>query len=223
MDKQEKNKEYVILLLFVFLLIAVVFLVLRSSFLTNQISLVKQRSEQANSKVQDNQYISPIEMATDPVKGNPEAKNKLFIYSSFSCLHCASFRLEINKLLEKKPNDFKIIWKDAISISDDKGKSSAVAARCAQAQGKFWEYHDLLFSNPDKFTAVDFIGYAQQLNLDVSSFGACLESREILSLIQSGQNEAIAVGVDGTPFTVFNDQRLSGFYSYQDLIELLNK
>lgn len=223
MDKQEKNKEYVILLLFVCLLVAVIFLILRSSFLTNQISLIKQRSEQANSKTQDNQYISPIEMATDPVKGNLNAKNKLFVYSSFSCLHCASYRLEINKLLEKKPKDFKIIWKDAVSVNDDKGKRSAIAARCAQAQGKFWEYHDLLFTNLDKFTTMDFIGYAQQLGLDVSAFGACLESQETLSLIQSGQNEAIAVGVDGTPFTVFNNQRLSGFYSYQDLIELLSK
>lgn len=223
MNDQEKNKQYVILLLFVLMLIAVLFLVLRNSFLTKQINLVKQKAEEAINKIDDPGYIDPIDLVTDPIKGNLKAKNILYVYSSFSCIHCSAYRLELNKLLEKKANEVKVIWKDAVSINDERAKSSAIAARCAQKQGKFWEYHDLLFDNQDDLKQVSYLAFAQELGLDVKKFSTCLESPEILSLIQSGQNEAIAVGVDGTPFTVFNGQKLSGTYAYQTLVDLLSK
>lgn len=221
MDKEKQNQEIIIFLLFVLLIVAVGFIFLRNSFLSSEINKVEKRSEEALAKISDNKVINPIDRPSDPFRGNEQADNKFYIYSSFSCSHCADFSLELKKLLEKHSNKVKIIWKDAVSNNDFVGEKAALAARCAQQQGRFWEYHDLLFANQSKLTDQDLIEYAKTLNLNESGFISCFSLKKTAGIILDSQNEALAVGVDGTPYIFVNGQRLSGAYKYEQLKELL--
>mgnify|MGYP001461290968 CR=1 FL=1 len=221
MEKEKQNQELIILLLFVLLFVTVGFLFLRNSFLSGEISKVEKRSEEALARISDNSVIEPVDKLSDPFRGNEQAENKFYVYSSFSCSHCSSYSLEIKKLLEKNGDKVKVIWKDAVSNDDFIGEKAALAARCAQQQGKFWEYHDLLFANQNKLTDQDLIDHAKTIGLNEIDFKSCVSLKKTATIIQASQNEAVAVGVDGTPYTVVNGQRLSGVYLYEQLKELL--
>lgn len=221
MENEKQKQEIIIFLLLVLMVVAVGFIFLRNSFLSGEISKVEKRSEEALASLNNTKNIEPIDKVSDPVKGNEQAVNKIYVYSSFSCTHCADFNIQLNKLLEKEVDKVKIIWKDAISANDLVGEKAAIAARCAQQQNKFWEYHDVLFANQSKLSDQDLLLYAKAVGLNETDFNSCITLKKTVNLIQVAQNEAIAVGVDGTPYIVINGQRLSGVYQYEQLKELV--
>lgn len=92
---------------------------------------------------------------------------------------------------------------------------AAQAAECAADQGKFWEYHDLLFEkqngeNVGTFTKENLINYAQELNLDATKFDPCLNNDQTLDRVQADTLEGRNVGVSGTPTFFINGKPLVG-------------
>ena len=86
---------------------------------------------------------------------------------------------------------------------------SAEASRCALEQGKFWEYHDQLFT-ASKLEKDDLIGYARNLKLDDKQFGSCLSSEKYKADIEKDEQEGRKAGVNGTPGFFINGVALSG-------------
>ncbi|HEU5400045.1 MAG TPA: DsbA family protein, partial [Terriglobales bacterium] len=91
----------------------------------------------------------------------------------------------------------------------DHAEIAAEASRCALEQGKFWEYHDQLFtaSNLDKEALV---GYARNLKLDDKQFESCLTSGKYKADIAKDQEEGRKLGISGTPGFFINGIELSG-------------
>ena len=92
---------------------------------------------------------------------------------------------------------------------------AAQAAECAADQGKFWEYHDLLFDkqngeNVGLFTKEKLIAYAKELNLDAAKFDPCLQQDETLQRVISDTQEGRQVGVTGTPTFFINGKPMVG-------------
>jgi protein-disulfide isomerase len=92
---------------------------------------------------------------------------------------------------------------------------AAQASECAADQGKFWEYHDLLFDkqtgeNVGTFTKENLIKYAQELKLDAAKFASCVNNDETLERVKADTLEGRAVGVSGTPTFFINGQPLVG-------------
>jgi protein-disulfide isomerase len=92
---------------------------------------------------------------------------------------------------------------------------AAQAAECAADQGKFWEYHDLLFDkqngeNVGLFTKEKLIAYAKELGLDSAKFDPCLQNDETLQRVIQDTQEGRQVGVTGTPTFFINGQPLVG-------------
>jgi protein-disulfide isomerase len=79
---------------------------------------------------------------------------------------------------------------------------AAQAAECAADQGKFWQYHDLLF---DKL-----VGFAKELGLDMTKFEPCLKNDQTLARVQADQEEGSEAGVRGTPTFFINSVPLVG-------------
>lgn len=81
---------------------------------------------------------------------------------------------------------------------------AAEAAECANRQGKFWEYHDMLFNqwrgeNVGTFTKPNLEKYASDLKLDTAAFNQCLESDATKSVVDGTTNDAARLGVNATP------------------------
>jgi protein-disulfide isomerase len=172
-----------------------------------------------NSLNQENQLqlTSPVFKTTDPTKGQNVAENTIVVFSNFNCPYCQQQADALDQLENKYPNKLFIIWKDLVPALDLTGKMAALAARCAQAQDKFWQYHDYLFANQDDTSEDLYQNIAQKLNLNLDKFNQCLLSQEPLVLIESDIEEAGALGIDATPYLFINGQRNSGALTLAEL------
>ncbi len=88
--------------------------------------------------------------------------------------------------------------------------AAAEAARCANQQGKFWEYHDQLFEQQDNLGASLYTALAQSLKLDMDKFNSCLNGHLTLAKVKKDYEDGLAAGVIGTPTFFVNGYPLSG-------------
>ncbi|MBU2229515.1 DsbA family protein [Patescibacteria group bacterium] len=160
-----------------------------------------------------NSYL-PTVLETDPVRGNEDALVTIVEFGDYGCSHCASMQNTLARILVEYPDQVKIVWKD-LPISSS--ANAAIAARCAQLQGKFWEMHDLLFKNSFFLNKGRFLDLAEDLGLQMEEFNSCIDLGTTAPLVQEGVDQAATLKIDGTPYYFINDQEISGSISYDDL------
>ena len=120
--------------------------------------------------------------------------------------------------LEKKyiqNGTLRLEWRDFPYIGEE-SRRAAIAARAAQEQGKFWEYHDILYQNQKgenrgAFSDENLIGFAREAGLDVERFEAALESGKYEAAVQKVFREGQDAGIQGTPSFNINGRVLVGF------------
>ena len=84
------------------------------------------------------------------------------------------------------------------------------AARCAAEQGKFWEYHDLLFERSPLLSPAELKQYARDLKLNGEDFDRCLDSGKHQPAIASDLQEGTKLGASATPTFFINGRMLVG-------------
>jgi protein-disulfide isomerase len=117
-------------------------------------------------------------------------------------------------------------WRDFAYLGQE-SVNAALAARAAQEQGRFWEYHDVLYENQGSVNSGAFsdealVGFAEKVGLDTEQFEAALTSGRYESVVQSDLREAQKAGIQGTPSFTINGQRLVGpqpLEAFEQLIE----
>ena len=165
--------------------------------------------------------------ANNPVLGNPNAIVYVVEFSDYECPFCQASEGEnieiINSLKKSYPGweaPIPKVIEEYVNTGKVKlvfrqfpvhpNKNPAFAVKCAQEQGKFWEYHKVLFENYNALSITDLIKYAADLNLNLTQFNECFNSRKYESSIQNDLNDGQCVGVDGTP-TFFIGNEAKGF------------
>jgi protein-disulfide isomerase len=116
------------------------------------------------------------------------------------------------KLYDKYIEDgtLRIEWRDFPYLGGE-SVDAAVAARAAQAQGKFWEYHDLLYQNQSSgFSDENLRALAEKADLDVKRFERDYENGSLAELVQKDFKQGQRMGVNGTPTFLINDRVLVG-------------
>lgn len=111
-------------------------------------------------------------------------------------------------MLEKYPLQVKLVFKSFPLRKHKYAKKAAVAAFAARRQGKFWEYHDLLFENIDTLSDQKFRQIARELGLDLERFEKDINDLKIVARINQDIRLGAHMGVRGTP-TVFINGRVS--------------
>lgn len=172
---------------------------------------------------------------SDYVKGGGEdAYITLIEYSDFQCPACASVAPMLQQLAAAYPDDVRLVYRHFPLVSiHPNAQKAAEAAEAAGAQGQFWEYHDMLFANQADFASADaaaaresFIGYAQDLGLDVERFTEELDGGVYLAQVDGSRAEAMALSMPGTPSIIFNGQLLTGeqipptYYYWDAVVQL---
>jgi len=125
-------------------------------------------------------------------------------------------------LLEKFPNDIKLVIKHFPLPSHKFARPASVAALAAHRQGKFWEFHSKLFENFRSLDEAKIEAIATELNLDMQQFAADRKSPEIKALIARDIQNGQAIGVRGTPTIFINGKRVKNrsMKNFQQLIEM---
>ena len=124
-------------------------------------------------------------------------------------------------MLEKYPNDGKLVVKHFPLPMDGYARKAAIAALAAGKQGKFWEIHEKLFVNQQDLSDAKVEAIARELGLDMEQFNKDLKDPAIASLIDKDMNDGRQANVHGTP-TIFVNGKLfnqSSLQGFQQVIE----
>lgn len=164
------------------------------------------------SGVSSDQNNEGVEIA-EKIKGNPDAAVTLVEYSDFQCPACASFQPVVAEILSKYGDKLKFEYKHFPLPIHPHALAAAVAAEAAGQQDKFFEFHDLLFTNQKTWAAAGnpstfFIQYAEELDLDLDTFKRHMNSTVLRDKARADFKDGQELGVSGTPSFYLNGEFL---------------
>lgn len=159
-----------------------------------------------------------------PIRGAANAPVTLVEFSDFHCPFCKQVLPTLTQLLARYPGKVRLVFRDfPIDSLHPQARRAAEAARCAQDQGKFWEYHDLLFANAPQASPEELGRFAQQVGLDLAKFEPCLSGGLHRAAVQRDIDEGTRLGVDGTPAFFINGRPLSGAQPLEAFVQVIEE
>jgi protein-disulfide isomerase len=156
-------------------------------------------------------YRASVSAVGAPVKGSANAPVTMVKFEDFHCPFCRTVQATLSELLKRYDGKLRLVHKDLpLDALHPEARQAAEAARCAGDQGKFWEYHDALYGNAPRGAVGDLKNYAKQLELEQKSFDDCLDRGKYKAAVQKDVDEAVKLGLTGTPGFFINGRELSG-------------
>ena len=219
-------------------------LFLQSTLKNNQEALKAVQSAQTNSlpAVNPNNLPAPTQPPSKitvanghlPSLGNDNAKVTVVEFSDFQCPFCEQFESQTFPQVNDayiKTGKIKLVYRHyPLTTIHPNAEKAAEASECANEQGKFWDYHDLLFKNQSTWTALaapdaasSFTDLAGQLGLDTNQFSSCLSTDKYKQNVLNDISDGNKAGVDGTPTFFINGWRLVGAQPFAQLQQLIDQ
>lgn len=152
-------------------------------------------------------FVAEIDITGSPEKGPADAPVTMVLFTDFECPYCSKIVPLLDQVLEKNSQTVKLVFKNKPLNFHKMAQPSARAALAAHEQGKFWEFHDRLFSAQNSLSKETFYKIARDLNLDIEKFEQDMASPKIQAQINKDLMASEKAGVSGTP-TVFINGRL---------------
>jgi protein-disulfide isomerase len=183
--------------------------------------LIKGNGAPAPANPTTNTGLAPVGnpapvTAADKVIGPDSAEVTLIVYEDYQCPFCGKFFQEAERPIRDtyvKDGQVRLVYRDFAFLGqfvqpyvakNDESINAAQAAHCAGDQGKFWEYHDYLYThqngeNQGNFSVPKLESFASELGLNTTAFNQCLDSGKYAQAIAESKMEAESAGVTGTP------------------------
>jgi protein-disulfide isomerase len=161
----------------------------------------------------------------DPIKGSADAPVTIIEFSDFQCPYCERFFTQTLPLIEKnyiKTGKVRFVYRDFPLSFHQYAQKAAEAAKCADEQGKYWEYHDKLFNNQNALDISSLVQYAKELTLNETRFNDCLNSGRMVTKVQQDLNDGLKYGISGTPTFFINGIELVGAQPYNVFEQVIN-
>ena len=152
-----------------------------------------------------------VELAQGVTMGSESAPVTIVEFGDYQCPACGAFALSVKPQLDGtfvEEGRVKFVFYDYPLIAiHPNAFLAARAARCANDQGKYWEYHETLFRNQARWSAASmpssaFEAYAAEVGMEEGAFASCLNSDRHAEVVTANLHLAGRMGVSGTP-TVF--------------------
>jgi protein-disulfide isomerase len=175
----------------------------------------------------------PRPMANFNAMGDPNAPVKITEYSDFQCPYCKRFTDETEKQIVDtyvatgKVYFVYIPFGPGGNYIGPETKAAAMAAFCAGDQGKFWEFHDILFANHTGENVGDYTdkrltAFATVLGLDMAKFSSCVSSNKYEQKLQEGIAQGQQAGITGTPYFLVNGTPVEGAQPFENFKQLID-
>lgn len=152
-------------------------------------------------------FVIDIDTVGSPLKGPADAPVSMVIFTDFQCPYCIKLVPLLDQVMEKYKGKIKLVFKNMPLQFHEMAEPSARAALAANEQGKFWEFHDKLFTlaqlNPEAITEI-----ATALGLDMARFNTDMQSPAIRQKLNKDMLDAQKAGVTGTPTLYINGRKL---------------
>ncbi|NPA26562.1 MAG: DsbA family protein [Chloroflexi bacterium] len=178
-------------------------------------------------------------LAHGNVLGDPNAPITIVEFSDFQCPHCQHFYHEVEpKLIEALvlPGKAKFQYRSMGKFIGEESLLAAEAMYCAEEQGAFWPYHDILFLNAPQqgkdtgaYSIDRLIAMAEVLGLDTKAFAQCLKEHRYRERAEQDKLDGFTYGVQGTPTFIFLNEngemvyRIDGAAGVEEFIKAVEE
>jgi protein-disulfide isomerase len=171
----------------------------------------------------DSKTVYKIPTGNSYAKGGSEPLVTIIEFSEFQCPFCTRVLPTLKQIQETYGDKVRIVFKHNPLPFHKDAPAAAKAALAAGEQGKFWEMHDLLFTNTKKLKSEDFKGYAKQLGLDMAKFEADSKDPKFDKVIAEDQKLGQQFGARGTPHFFVNGRRIAGAQPFPNFKKLIDE
>jgi protein-disulfide isomerase len=184
---------------------------------------------------------APVPVALDAARlnrvqgisvGRPDAPVVIYEFADFQCPGCGQFASMVAPLIKERlvePGKVRFVYYD-FPLIDIHGNAflASRAGRCANEQGRFWEFHDIIYGQQSRWASASdptdqFVQYAQQAGADAGAFETCLRSDKYQREISESMELGRSLGVQGTPTLIVNGRRLGETPSFAELNRLVDE
>jgi len=173
---------------------------------------------------------APVDVATGKnVMGDADAPITIVEFSDFQCPFCQRFTQQTgSQIIDQYVATGKVrfAYRHFPLSFHQNAQKAAEASECAADQGKFWEFHDIMFERGSGdgtgLAVADLKAYAAELKLNTADFNTCLDSDAKAALVQADFAAGSAAGVSGTPAFFVNGKAIVGaqpFSAFQAMID----
>ncbi len=170
----------------------------------------KEENERRQLEASFKDKITDLQIGSSPTQGPQDAKITIFAFQDFECPHSQRGAKTLEPLLKQYAGKVRLVFKNKPQTFHKQAAPAAKAALAAHMQGRFWEYHDLLFKNSTKLREEVFLQLAKELDLDIEKFNADRNSKTVEEKLNADIAEANKYGLRGTPTFVMNGVVVTG-------------
>lgn len=163
----------------------------------------------------------------DHIRGKIDAPITILEYSDLECPFCKVFHQSMLRAMEEYPDKIRWVYRHApLAQLHSKAHAEANAAECAGAQGKFFEFTDVVFAATGSNDSLDLTKlpeYAKQAGVaDAAAFKKCVDTNAFKDKVDAQLADGIAGGLTGTPFNMVikadgTKMQLGGGVPYEQL------
>lgn len=166
-----------------------------------------------------------FEVATDgdPSEGAADAAVTIVQFAEFQCPYCGKADQTVKQVLKNYDGKVRVVFRDFPLGFHQNAIPAAIAANCADKQGKYWEMHAIFLANQQALTEADIQKAAQEVGLNVSSWEECRKDPAIEAEIRSDMADGSALGVEGTPAFFVNGIFLNGAQPYESFQRIIDR
>ena len=167
--------------------------------------------------------------------GNPEAPVRIDLWEDFQCPRCAEFTRDVEKRLIDSYitqgqvyyifHQYPFIDKN---VGGKESEQSANASMCANEQGRFWDYHDMIYANwngegEGAYSDTRLTSFAEMLGLDMKAYNSCFKVNKYKEQIDQDYQAGVAKGVNGTPSIFVNNIEVTPGYvpTYEQMAQAI--
>ena len=204
---------------------------LRSLLRDRKIEVRRQEfAKSLQSKSRISVYLSPptpfraeVE-AEGPSYGPAGASVTIVAFEDFQCPFCKRAHETLQRVLLRYKDRVRLVHRDfPLQPLHPAAWKAHEAARCAEEQGKFWEFRDLLYKNAPAASPEQLNSYASQLGMTSADFKKCLDSGQFRAIVQKDEDDGKRLGVQGTPAFFINGRLLSGAQPESEFARLIDE
>ena len=154
--------------------------------------------------------------------GGPNAPVTMIEFSDYECPFCKRADETVQQVMKTYGDKVRLVHRDFPLSIHNRARPAAEAARCAEAQGKFWEYHTKLFASQD-LSAEKLQALATEVGIDRTKFDECIAKQPFKDSIDKDIADGTDAGVTGTPAFFINGRMLSGAQPFEKFKEVIDE
>jgi len=173
-----------------------------------------KKREQANQPLSP-QVAASLAQGKSPSFGPADAKVTVVEFSDFQCPYCSRAASVVDQVKEKYSDRVHFVFRQFPLPMHENARGAAEAALAANAQGKFWQFHDKLFKNQSQLTRAGLEGFAKEAGLNVDEFKKALDGKAYAADVDADMKLGESVAVEGTPTMFINGARVANPTSFE--------